>query len=180
MGSQRVRHEWATSLSLSYLQTHGMEAIPVAWPPSQIKTYVRQHSSEIPQSQGNYHTPTTLFCLVFGSSFCPRKQGLPASEGNLYLLPFQSCPVSTLRLLISITCSCLHSQGRVPHCLWGSVLPKSWMAFPWIKNSKLGKEYIKALYCHSAYLTSYIMWNAMLDEAQAGIKIARRNINNLR
>ena len=24
------------------------------------------------------------------------------------------------------------------------------------------------------------MWNAGLDEAQAGIKIARRNINNLR
>ena len=26
----------------------------------------------------------------------------------------------------------------------------------------------------------YVMWNAGLDEAQAGIKIARRNINNLR
>ena len=26
----------------------------------------------------------------------------------------------------------------------------------------------------------YIKWNAGLDEAQAGIKIARRNINNLR
>ena len=26
----------------------------------------------------------------------------------------------------------------------------------------------------------YIMWNARLDEAQAGIKIARRNINNFR
>ena len=26
----------------------------------------------------------------------------------------------------------------------------------------------------------YIVWNARLDEAQAGIKIARRNINNLR
>ena len=26
----------------------------------------------------------------------------------------------------------------------------------------------------------YIMWNAILDEAQPGIKIARRNINNLR
>ena len=26
----------------------------------------------------------------------------------------------------------------------------------------------------------YIMWNVLLDEAQAGIKIARRNINNLR
>ena len=26
----------------------------------------------------------------------------------------------------------------------------------------------------------YIIWNARLDEAQAGIKITRRNINNLR
>ena len=26
----------------------------------------------------------------------------------------------------------------------------------------------------------YIMWNARLDEAQAGIKVARRNSNNLR
>ena len=48
--------------------------------------------------------------------------------------------------------------------------------------SKLGKEYIKAVYCHPAYLfyPEYIMWNAGLDKAQAGIKIARRNINNLR
>ena len=48
-------------------------------------------------------------------------------------------------------------------------------------NSKSGKEYIKAVYCHPAYLTSteYIMRNAGLDEAQAGIKIAVRNINNL-
>ena len=30
------------------------------------------------------------------------------------------------------------------------------------------------------FYTGYIMRNAMLDEAQAGIKIARRNINNLR
>ena len=50
-------------------------------------------------------------------------------------------------------------------------------------GSKLAKEYVKAVYCHPAYLTymqEYIMWNAGLDEAQAGIKIARRNINNLR
>ena len=39
-------------------------------------------------------------------------------------------------------------------------------------GSKLGKEYIKAVYCHPAYLyAEYIMWNARLDEAQAGIKI---------
>ena len=39
------------------------------------------------------------------------------------------------------------------------------------------------LHCHPAYLTlyaEYIMTNAGLEEAQAGIKIARRNINNLR
>jgi len=51
-------------------------------------------------------------------------------------------------------------------------------------GSKLGKEYIKPLYCHPVYLlnlySEYIMQNARLDEAQAGIKIARRNINNLR
>ena len=29
-------------------------------------------------------------------------------------------------------------------------------------------------------LTEYIVWNAGLDDSQAGIKIARRNINNLR
>ena len=49
-------------------------------------------------------------------------------------------------------------------------------------GSKSGKEYVKAVYCHPTYLTyaEYIMRNAGLDEAQAGIKIARRNINNLR
>ena len=49
-------------------------------------------------------------------------------------------------------------------------------------GSKSGKEYIKAVYCHPAYLASMqsTSWNAGLDEAQAGIKIARRNINNLR
>ena len=50
-------------------------------------------------------------------------------------------------------------------------------------GSKLGKEYIKVVYCHPAYLTymaEYIMQNAGLDEAQAGIKIAGNNVNNLR
>ena len=49
-------------------------------------------------------------------------------------------------------------------------------------GSKLGKEYIKCIYCHPAYLTyaGNIMRNARLDKAQAGNKIAGRNINNLR
>ena len=51
-----------------------------------------------------------------------------------------------------------------------------------LTGSKLGKEYVKAVYCHLAYLTymlEYIMRNARLDEAGAGIKTAGRNINNL-
>ena len=49
-------------------------------------------------------------------------------------------------------------------------------------GSKLGKKYIKSVYCHLAYLNAaeYIMGNARLYVAQAGIKIAGRNINNLR
>ena len=47
---------------------------------------------------------------------------------------------------------------------------------------KLGKEYVKSVYCLSAYLTyaEYIMRKAGLDEVQAGIKISQRNINNFR
>ena len=49
-------------------------------------------------------------------------------------------------------------------------------------GSKWEKEYVKAVYCHPAYVTyaEYIMRNAGLEETQAGIKIAGRNINNLR
>ena len=47
---------------------------------------------------------------------------------------------------------------------------------------QIGKEYVKAVYltCLFNLHVEYIMWNAGLDEAQAGIKIAGRNINNLR
>ena len=50
-------------------------------------------------------------------------------------------------------------------------------------GSKSGKEYIKAVYCTPCLFNiyaEYIMQNAGLDEAQAGIKTAQRNINNLR
>ena len=49
-------------------------------------------------------------------------------------------------------------------------------------GSKSGKEYTKAAYFLSAYLTytQSTSWNARLDEAQAGIKVAGRIINNLR
>ena len=48
--------------------------------------------------------------------------------------------------------------------------------------SKLGKEYVKAPImspCLFNFYTEYIMRNAVLEEAQAGIKISGRNINKL-
>ena len=52
-------------------------------------------------------------------------------------------------------------------------------------GSKLEKVCVKAVYCHPAYLTyihqwEYIMRSVGLDEVQAWMKIAGRNINNLR
>ena len=49
-------------------------------------------------------------------------------------------------------------------------------------GSKSGKEYVKAVHCHPAYLTymESTLRNARLDETQAEMKIAGRNINNLR
>ena len=51
-------------------------------------------------------------------------------------------------------------------------------------GSKLGKEYVRQgcilSPCFFNLYAEYIMRNARLDEAQAGIKIAGRNINNLR
>ena len=49
-------------------------------------------------------------------------------------------------------------------------------------GSKLGKEYVEAILspCLFNVYTEYIMQKARLDEAQAEIKMARKNINNLR
>ena len=50
-------------------------------------------------------------------------------------------------------------------------------------GSKLGTEYIKAVIlspCLFNFYAEYIMRNTGLEETQAGIKIAGRNINNLR
>ena len=50
-------------------------------------------------------------------------------------------------------------------------------------GSKSGKDIMSGCIlspCLFNLYTEYIMRNAELDEAQTGIKIARRNINNLR
>ena len=49
-------------------------------------------------------------------------------------------------------------------------------------GSKYGKEYVKVVLspCIFNLYAKYIMWNTRLDEARVGIKIAKRNANNLR
>ena len=47
-------------------------------------------------------------------------------------------------------------------------------------GSKSGKAYRILSPCLFNLYSEYIMQNARMDEAQAGIKIARRNVNNLR
>ena len=74
-------------------------------------------------------------------------------------------------------------------------LTSSWETFMQVKKQQLeldmeqktgykfGKEYVKAVYRHPAYFNlyaEYIMGNAGLDEAQAGIKTEGRNISNPR
>ena len=50
-------------------------------------------------------------------------------------------------------------------------------------GSVSGKEYVKAVYCQPCLFNlyaEYIVRNAGLEEAQAGIKFAGRNTNNFR
>ena len=50
----------------------------------------------------------------------------------------------------------------------------------WFPNRKKSTSSLYIVLCLFNLYTEYIMRNAGLDETQAGIKIARRNINNLR
>ena len=50
----------------------------------------------------------------------------------------------------------------------------------WFQTGKGVRQGFLLLPCLFNLYAEYIMWNAGQDEAQAGIKIAGRNINNLR
>ena len=66
-------------------------------------------------------------------------------------------------------------------CLWEVRKQQLELVMEQQTGSKLGKEYVKAEYCHPVNLhAEYIMQNAGLGKAQVGIKIVRRNINNPR
>ena len=110
--------------------------------------------------------------------------------------------LKTLTVWITANCGKFYKRWE-----YRTTLPASWETCMQIKTlqldldmeqwtgSKLGKEYDKAVYCHFDYLiyiysthmytyiymySTHMYRNARLDESQAGIKITRRNINNLR
>ena len=67
--------------------------------------------------------------------------------------------------------------------LYGSEEPTARILHEQLTDSKLGKEYVKAVYCHPAYLTYMQSTSCKIPgwlKLEAGIKIARRNINNLK
>ena len=57
---------------------------------------------------------------------------------------------------------------------------KQELELDWLKIGKGGCQGCVLTYCLFNLHAEYIMRNARLEEAQAGIKIARRNMNNLR
>ena len=50
----------------------------------------------------------------------------------------------------------------------------------WFKIGKGVRQDCILSLCLLNLYAEYIMWNVRLDESQAGIKLAKRNINNLR
>ena len=50
----------------------------------------------------------------------------------------------------------------------------------WFQTRKGVHQGYRLSLCLFNFYAEYIMWNARLDKAQAGIKIAGRNIRNLR
>ena len=78
------------------------------------------------------------------------------------------------------------APGRSPYLPPGKPVCRSrcnWTGHGTMDWFQIGKEICQGCILSPGLLnwySEYIMWNARLDEAQARIKIARRNINNLR
>ena len=103
-----------------------------------------------------------------------------------------SVSLSTLKPL---TVQIINCGKLLKRCEYQTILPVSWETHIQVKKQQL-EPYMEQLTCsklrqevwHGCLLSfclfnlhaEHILWNAGLDELQAGIKITRRNINNLR
>ena len=137
-----------------------------------------------------------MFKLVLEKAEEPEIK-LPTSTGSMKKQE-SSRETSTSALLVTYSKAfdCVdHNKLGKSWKRWAyqTTLPASWEICMQVKKQELelemeqqtgsrsGKEYVKAVFCHPAYLyAQYIMRNTGLDEAQGTVKMARRNISNLR
>ena len=109
-----------------------------------------------------------------------------------FLLLISALLITQKPLTVSVITNCGKFWKRWEYL---TTLPASWEIFMQVRKqqleldmeqqtgSKIGKGVCQGCILSPCLLNlyvEYIMWNARLDEAQAGIKNARRNINNLR
>ena len=133
-------------------------------------------------------SPSPAFLMMY-STYKLNKQGdniqpwsTPFPIWNQSVIP---CPV--------LTVASWPAYRFIKRLEYHTTLPASWEIYMQVKKqqlkpdmeqqtcSKPGKGCDKDIYFHHTYLTAaYIMGNTGLDEAQAGIRIVGRNINNLR
>ena len=135
-----------------------------------------------------------MFKLVLEKSEEPEIK-LPASTGS-WKKQESSRKTSTSALLTKskpLLCGSQQIRKFFKRREYQTIWPASWEIYMQVRKhqleldmeqqtgSKLGKEYIKAvsLPCLFSLYAKYIRKNVGMDEAQAGIKIAGRNINNL-
>ena len=91
----------------------------------------------------------------------------------------QSCPT------LCDPMDCVAYQAPLVHGIFQAIVLE-WIAISFSRGSSQPRDQtqvsltVDRLFTVWATREVYIMWNAGLDEAQAGIKTAGRNINNLR
>ena len=150
---------------------------------ARLQEYVNQ---EIPDVQAGFRKGRGTRSQV--ANICWITDKAKELEKNFYF-----CFTDCAKAFVWITANCgkFFKRWEYP-TTWPAAWEMLELDMEWWIVSTLGKEYIKAVYCHPAYLTyvqsthvkcwacRVLMWNAGLDEFQAGIKISGRNINNLK
>ena len=137
-----------------------------------------------------------MFKLVLEKAEEPEIK-LPISAGSLkkqessrktYISALLTMP-KPLTVWITINCGKFWEMGILDHltCLLRNLyagqettVRTGYGATDWFPIGKGVRQGCMLLPCLFNFYAAYIMWNPGLEEAQAGIKIAGRNINNLR
>ena len=137
---------------------------------------------ELPHSQAGFRKGRGTRDQI--ANICWNIEKTRECQKNIYF-----CFIDYAKAFVWITTSCGKFLKRLEY---QNTLRTSWETSMQVKKQQLepdmeqrtdsrsGKEYVKGVYYHLAYLTYMQSTSCEMDESQAGIKIASRNINNLR